>query len=925
LFLLVIHDRETRDSCGSFQAALGCGNEASGNHTCTLTMATGLAASVAGLSLDTKLALAQPAPIRRQPIAPTKNHARTKLKFFKQAAKSTFRRGRDKNMTSRRTGADIIEISDDDEDDVPNFQPPSANTIPSSQSQISLIDCDDEAELEPSSESSLSRSASPHHKGRRVVLDHRPGHDKEYQQRSASSRVTSDDSGYILKPPRTQQTSQLPHTGASSVPTDGDSGYVTAPPNIPQLNEASSSTPAMTTSLPTHQKSVHNADQCPYYYDDKLDVKMYRGEGYEKFPVVLGTVEGHKEICDKWDAQEASKKKAGDSLPTETGTPPTPTRSIEELEAEDACLQAVLQIFPDIEYEFVRGLYQQGYSGTVGQDAIAVVSSALIADIAESETYPLQKHLKRKAPPMTRDETGVTIAWNKDLPKNHHYCREAIILLASVFDHIPTHYIAKVTREKTSLFDAFGILSENESNFYNQEQSKRPYKRLRQPRRDLEFKYQRRNFVQRDGHLHVSLVNELQAARQSQAREASRIKRQKASDDLESENLAIHMTQGSMVECQCCFDEKPINRAVPCEGEEAHFFCNDCVKRQAESQVGAMKYEMMCMDTSGCKAELSTEGVAQAIPLQLYDKLAFNQQQAEISSASIQGLEMCPFCDFKAICEPVDVDSVFDCQNPDCGLVTCRKCKERSHLPRTCEEIKNDKGLGARHKVEEARSEAMMRACPKCKVKLIKEFGCNKMVCTNCQAIMCYVCKKNISSKGYDHFHRAGATCVLHDQAGVDRHKEEADAAETAAIEKVRTEYDDIDEKLLRVETKENDKSSKLAKTTTISPPPQLGGIPPPAYHGAPPLPLPPPGMPQFPVVPRFDPNLFHLNAQHLLPQGQGQGQELGQLQQDLNQMPALVGQPIDRQGGPALQVDPGLQQRQALQAFLRHRRRNPA
>jgi hypothetical protein len=884
-------------------------------------MAAGLVASTAALTLDTNLALAQPAPTRRQTIAPTKTHTRTKLKGFKQVAKSAFRRGRDKNMTSQRTNAVVIEISDDDEDGLPNFQAPSADTILSSQSRNSLIDGDDEAELVSSSESSFSRSASPHHAGRRATLDHRPGYDTEAPKRRPRSRTASDGSGYVLKPLR----KQLPHTEVPLVFTDEDPGYVTAPSNIPQLNEAGSSTSIIATSTPTHHIPEHHVDQCPYYYDHKLDVKMYRGQGYEKFPVVLGTVEGHQEICDEWDAQEASRNNAGDRLPTEAGIPLTPTRPTAELEVEDACLQAILQIFPDIEHEFVRNLYQEGYAGAVGEDIIATVSGALIATIAESETYPLQKNLKRKTAPMTKDETGVAISWNKDLPKNHHYCREAIILLASVFDHIPTHYIAKVVQEKNSLFDAFGILSEKESSFYNQEPSERPYKRLRHPRKDLEAKYQRKSLEQREGQQYASLVNELQAARQSQAREASRVKRQKATDDLESENLAIHIAEGSMVECQCCFDEMPINRTVHCEGEEAHFFCNDCVKRQAESQVGAMKYEMLCMDTSGCAAELSTEGVAQAIPLQLYDKLAFNQQQAEISSAGIQGLEMCPFCDFKAICEPVDVDSVFDCRNPDCGFVTCRKCKERSHLPKTCEEAKNDKGLGARHKVEEARSEAMMRTCPKCKVKLIKEFGCNKMVCTNCQAIMCYVCKKDISGtgkeQGYDHFHRAGATCLLHDQAGVDRHKEEADAAETAAIEKVKAEYDDVDEKTLRIETKENDKSSKTATTTTIDPPPLLGGIPPPVYHGAAPIPPLPPGPPQFPVVPPFDPNLLHLNAQHLLPPGQGQ--VLGQLQQDLNQIPALIGQPLNGQANPALQVDPGLQQRQALQAFLQRRRRN--
>ena len=315
------------------------------------------------------------------------------------------------------------------------------------------------------------------------------------------------------------------------------------------------------------------------------------------------------------------------------------------------------------------------------------------------------------------------------------------------------------------------------------------------------------------------------------------------------------------MECQCCFDERPINRAVPCEGEEAHFFCNDCVKRQAESQIGAMKYEMRCMDTSGCKAELSTEAVAQTVPLQLYDKLTFNQQQAEISSAGIEGLEMCPFCDFKAICEPVEVDSVFDCQNPDCGLVTCRKCKERSHLPKTCEEVKKDKGLGARHKIEEARSEAMMRTCPKCKVKLIKEYGCNKMICTNCRAIMCYICQKDISGtgkeQGYDHFHRAGATCALHDTTGVDRHEAEADAAETAAIAEAKAEYEDIDERALQIETGKNKRRPSVTQTPVMAPPPQLQGMPVPVYYDnfiAPPFPV----MPPFPAVAQFNPN-FHV------------------------------------------------------------------
>ena len=232
---------------------------------------------------------------------------------------------------------------------------------------------------------------------------------------------------------------------------------------------------------------------------------------------------------------------------------------------------------------------------------------------------------------------------------------------------------------------------------------------------------------------------------------------------------------------------------------------------------------MKCVATSGCEAELSSEGISQAISLRLFDKLALNKQQAELLMAGIEGLEECPFCDFKAIYDSIEINTIFECQDPDCGKISCRKCKEVSHLPKTCEEVKHDKGLGARHKVEEARSEAMMRTCPKCKVKLIKEYGCNKMVCSNCRNIMCYVCQKDISKDGhsrgpgYDHFHRPGATCPLFDVPEVDRHQEEADAAEKAAIEKAKAEYEDLDEKELEIETGQAAKKSRRATQVGIA------------------------------------------------------------------------------------------------------------
>ena len=51
------------------------------------------------------------------------------------------------------------------------------------------------------------------------------------------------------------------------------------------------------------------------------------------------------------------------------------------------------------------------------------------------------------------------------------------------------------------------------------------------------------------------------------------------------------------------------------------------------------------------------------------------KQVAEINSAGIEGLESCPFCDFKAIVDDAD-EEIFWCGNEKCGAATCRKCKK---------------------------------------------------------------------------------------------------------------------------------------------------------------------------------------------------------------------------------------------------------
>lgn len=484
--------------------------------------------------------------------------------------------------------------------------------------------------------------------------------------------------------------------------------------------------------------------QPPYYDDPKLHIRMFRGPGCEHYALPVDSNPRYQELCDEFDQKKRlreERKRAkqvrynefgpyiDESIEVDTSddeanpekTPISPT--------EGECLARILEVLPDVEHEFVlERLRTQHESWNFNEDQIEVLPDieAIVAELLDMETYPKAKKQHDEERDVFEDDTGKTIKWDKDHRDYREYQKDAIILLASQFDHVPTHYISKITHEKRTIWDAYLHIHETETTYYTRKD--KPYHRSRHPRTQLERKYQR-SMPYHDPQYYPCLVTELQAVRQHVARELLRWSRDQAKIGAEKANLEEQKANGLILQCQCCFDDEvPMNRAVSCmafSGE--HSFCFTCIESLANNQLGLMKHEMLCMDGSGCQEKLDMDGIGRAVPIKTLDRLLFNEQQAEIAAANIEGLEQCPFCDFKAICDTVEEAPVFSCQNPNCAKVTCRKCHEASHLPKTCEEVKKDRGLDARHRIEEARSEAMMRVCPQCNKKIIKEYGCNKL------------------------------------------------------------------------------------------------------------------------------------------------------------------------------------------------------
>ncbi|KIW98302.1 uncharacterized protein Z519_01886 [Cladophialophora bantiana CBS 173.52] len=569
------------------------------------------------------------------------------------------------------------------------------------------------------------------------------------------------------------------------------------------------------------QNKKKAAQQSPYYVDGRLEVKMYRGPGYERFPVVLGTVEGHKELCDMWDAdrlfkleRKAAKLKEAIRTPymihgTDSNSSDDEVEGEGKTAFEKKCLASVVDVFPDIERAYVekkiRGAPPQPqYVDEDGNEIIDIraptLAERIITEILDEQSYPKQRVSNSTAngKGAAVDGTGITITWDRDPPKDMAgYTKDAFVLLCKHFLYVPPPYIAKVVEEKQSIFDSYVTLQGLEDQYYSLKP--RPYLRRVTPLDMKELAPLGRHRVPAE---YANQVNELQAAKQFVAREAIKEAVKKAKEEAEALNLAEHIKTGAIMECQCCFDaETPLNRIVPCMADVPHFFCFSCVEALADNQVGLLKHEMLCMDASGCAAELSHEDVGRAVPITTFDRLELNKQQAEIMAAKIDGLEQCPCCDYKAICLDVARDPIFFCQNPECARATCRKCKKDSHAPKTCEENNRDKTLSARHLVEEARSEAIIRTCPTCKAKILKDFGCNKMTCTRCGCRMCYICNADITHLGANAYSHFGAKCVLYDDTGINRHENEANEAEKGAINKAKSLDAELDENKLRIDT----------------------------------------------------------------------------------------------------------------------------
>ncbi|KAH8730998.1 hypothetical protein GQ44DRAFT_370135 [Phaeosphaeriaceae sp. PMI808] len=462
---------------------------------------------------------------------------------------------------------------------------------------------------------------------------------------------------------------------------------------------------------------------------------------------------------------------------------------------EAACLQMVLDVLPDIAVEHALNFIQEQ---TTDLTRTAAQCENIIVQLLDGGAYPKESdeanNKKRKR--------GNEDDWEDyDRTNIPDYESDAEQLLKDEFVTVPVRHITAVLKEQKTLFKAYILLETQVRN--HKHIAKAFYRGLQHARikRGIEL-----ILVEKGS----KLPKELHAARKKA--EGERAKRHKAeqAQQAEKENLRQAQKNKEMGECVCCCDDVPLNRMIACNGDTTHFYCQECPKRQIETQMGQSKCRPNCFGVDDCNGTFTRKQLQQVLSDRTFERLEHMQQQQDLAAAGLDFLSECPFCDFKMECPPVKVDKEFRCQNKKCERTSCRLCDKKTHIPLTCEEAAKNGQLTLRHIVEEAMSAALIRQCNSCKHPFVKELGCNKMTCSHCSNVQCYVCSKNVTD--YNHFGDINrGRCPLHDNVE-DRHEQEVKKAADEAMAKVRADNPGLSDTDLMIEVSDRVKQAEDAR-----------------------------------------------------------------------------------------------------------------
>lgn len=246
--------------------------------------------------------------------------------------------------------------------------------------------------------------------------------------------------------------------------------------------------------------------------------------------------------------------------------------------------------------------------------------------------------------------------------------------------------------------------------------------------------------------------------------------------------------------CGCTLgssDDDPDEPHACCEGgaSSPHCVCAPCFRRHVETQVTEYRraprgcVDVECKGAGGtyrqqCFARLlsprlwqlynDTEAHSALAAAGLFKDIVdapmdtLTASPSAPASASMERMHTCPWCArLSLVSRELTGWGSYRCTN--CAMLSCSKCDQRWHSGECSAAAAAGAGDDSDHVLSNVLTDALVRRCPNCLVRFVKEDGCNKMQCSACGTATCYLCRAQIPHD-YTHFcacrPEARATCT---------------------------------------------------------------------------------------------------------------------------------------------------------------------
>ncbi len=193
--------------------------------------------------------------------------------------------------------------------------------------------------------------------------------------------------------------------------------------------------------------------------------------------------------------------------------------------------------------------------------------------------------------------------------------------------------------------------------------------------------------------------------------------------------------------CMVCYDDiNPKQQLTVCN---EHIFCKTCWKGYLISKINDGCINICCMDHK-CKKKVTRDFITnnfENCPI----TLKYNRWFRRSFIKNTDTFNYCPNVHCSLTVCNYGTDNRINC---NCGTTFCFKCLNVDHYPATCSIIGN--WLSKCNKDSQNALWLMnnTKNCPKCKLSIEKNDGCNHMTCMNCKHQFCWLCKGSWKEHG---------------------------------------------------------------------------------------------------------------------------------------------------------------------------------